>query len=91
MGCEGMANGPDQWLATKELSTPLGFIASPLHRLVLHAWFLFLRAIGSDHWLADAYAGTSLSLDWAGGDECSDQLSQLNPVAADGVRKRISP
>ena len=27
-------NGPDQWLATDGLSTPLGFIASPLHRLV---------------------------------------------------------
>ena len=30
------ANGPDQWLATKGLSTPQGFIASPLHRLVRH-------------------------------------------------------
>jgi len=27
-------NGPDQWLATRRLSTPLGFIASPLHRVV---------------------------------------------------------
>jgi len=29
-------NGPDQWLATERLSTPPGFIASPLHRLVRH-------------------------------------------------------
>ena len=28
---------PDQWLATKRLPTPLGFIASPLHRLVRDA------------------------------------------------------
>ena len=27
-------NGPDQWLATRRLSTPPGFIASPLHRVV---------------------------------------------------------
>jgi hypothetical protein len=27
-------NGPDQWLATTGLSTPLGLIASPLHRVV---------------------------------------------------------
>ena len=27
-------NGPDQWLATTGLSTPQGFIASPLHRVV---------------------------------------------------------
>ena len=27
-------NDPDQWLAAEGLSTPLGFIASPLHRLV---------------------------------------------------------
>jgi hypothetical protein len=27
-------NGPDQWLAIAGLSTPLGFIASPLHRVV---------------------------------------------------------
>ena len=27
-------NGPDQWLAAKGLSTPPGFIASPLHRVV---------------------------------------------------------
>ena len=27
-------NGSDQWLAAKGLSTPLGFIASPLHRVV---------------------------------------------------------
>jgi len=33
-------NGPDQWLAAKGLSTPLGFIASPLHRVVRHALFL---------------------------------------------------
>jgi hypothetical protein len=31
------ANGPDQWLAATGLSTPLGVIASPLHRLVLRA------------------------------------------------------
>jgi hypothetical protein len=29
-----LPNGPDQWLAPKGLSTPLGFIASPLHRVV---------------------------------------------------------
>jgi hypothetical protein len=28
-------NVPDQWLAAKGLSTPQGFIASPLHRVVL--------------------------------------------------------
>jgi hypothetical protein len=28
------ANDPDQWLATTRLSTPQGFIASPLHRVV---------------------------------------------------------
>ena len=33
-------NGPDQWLAAKRLSAPQGFIASPLHRVVLRrqAW-----------------------------------------------------
>ena len=31
-------NGPDQWLATEGLSTPQGFIASPLHRVVRHCW-----------------------------------------------------
>ena len=30
-------NGPDQWLAATGLSTPLGFIASPLHRVVRHS------------------------------------------------------
>ena len=29
-----LPNGPDQWLAATGLSTPLGFIASPLHRVV---------------------------------------------------------
>jgi hypothetical protein len=29
-----VSNDPDQWLATTRFSTPLGFIASPLHRLV---------------------------------------------------------
>jgi hypothetical protein len=29
-------NDSDQWLATSGLSTPLGFIASPLHRVVRH-------------------------------------------------------
>jgi hypothetical protein len=31
------AKGPDQWLATKGLSTPIDFIASPLHCVVLRA------------------------------------------------------
>ena len=31
---EQAQNGPDQWLATTGLSTPLNFIASPLHRVV---------------------------------------------------------
>jgi hypothetical protein len=31
-------NGPDQWLAATGLSMPLGFIASPLHRVVRRAW-----------------------------------------------------
>jgi hypothetical protein len=30
-----LPNGPDQWLAAKGLSTPQGFIASPLHRVVI--------------------------------------------------------
>jgi hypothetical protein len=29
-----LPNDPDQWLAASGLSTPLGFIASPLHRVV---------------------------------------------------------
>ena len=31
VGSENAQNGPDQWLAATELSTPPGFIASPLH------------------------------------------------------------
>jgi hypothetical protein len=31
---EGWQNDSDQWLAATGLSTPLGFIASPLHRMV---------------------------------------------------------
>ena len=34
VGARGEWNGPDQWLATTGLSTPLGLIASPLHRVV---------------------------------------------------------
>ena len=33
-GSHALPNGPDQWLATTGLSTPPGFIASPLHRVV---------------------------------------------------------
>jgi len=36
---EKAQNGPDQWLATTGLSTPQGFIASPLHRVVITALF----------------------------------------------------
>ena len=47
-------NGPDQWLATPGLSTPLGFIASPLHRVVIPTrladrWVVTRGVRQSDH------------------------------------------
>jgi hypothetical protein len=36
-GCGELPNGKDQRLAPRGLSTPLSFIASPLHRLVRHS------------------------------------------------------
>jgi hypothetical protein len=38
---ERARNGPDQWLAPTGLSTPLGFVASPLHRVVMSFLDLF--------------------------------------------------
>ena len=32
-----LENGSDQWLGITELSTPPGFFASPLHRVVLRS------------------------------------------------------
>ena len=40
-------NGPDQWLATERLAITLGFIASPLHRLVRHVLFA-LKSLGEE-------------------------------------------